>query len=113
VPGAGSVLVGSHAGAVDGDDLPVQLALLIRFPLQRLEHPLPHPLPFPAFQPIVAGALGPIAGGQVFPLGASAQDPQDPVDHLAVIAPLAAALPLGARQQGGDPFPFLIGQVSS
>jgi hypothetical protein len=113
VAGTGRVLVRPDAGAVDRHDLPVQFATLIRVPLQGLEDPFPQSLAFPAGQSLVARALRPIPGGQIFPLGPGAQDPEDPINHLAVIPPSATALPLGAGQQGRDPLPFLIRQVSS
>src|SRR5882672_5439710 len=49
----------------------------------------------------VAGRWRRIPFGHVAPVRSGAQDPQDPVQHLAVVAPRAAA-PIGANLRLGD-----------
>jgi hypothetical protein len=111
--GTRGVLVGPDGGAVHADEFPVQSAGLVRLALEGGEDLMPDALPFPALEAVVTGTLGPIASGQVFPLGTGAQDPEDPIDDLAVIAILTTSPPVRTGEQGGDPFPFLIGEVST
>jgi hypothetical protein len=66
--------------------------------------------PFP--QPLVRGLPRPVALGQIPPRRPGAGLPQDRIDHLPVIAPPPTPA-TGRRQQGLDPRPRRIGQLTA
>src|SRR4029453_4336967 len=74
------------------------------------EQPLPGAISLPAAEPLIAGLPGTIALGQVPPRHPGRKLPQDPVEHLAVVGPLAARPTIG-RQQRGDLGPGLISEL--
>lgn len=73
-----------------------------------MEDAFTHPL----LEAAVAGLVGRVALGQIGPLRAGAQDPQDAVEHLTRLAawPALAIGPAGGfGYQRGQQFPLLIG----
>jgi hypothetical protein len=62
----------------------------------------------------VAGSRRRVPLGHVAPLGAGAQDPEDPIEHLAIVAPRPAAA-IGAtamlRDQRFEDGPLLVREV--
>jgi hypothetical protein len=63
-------------------------------------------------QPLVGGLPRPVALGQVAPRGAGTQLPQGRIDRLAVVPPPAPDAGHG-REQGLDPGPGIVGQLSA
>jgi hypothetical protein len=59
----------------------------------------------------MGGLPGPVALREITPRGTGAQLPQDPVDHLPVIPPLATTTP-ATRQHSLDPRPRHIRQLA-
>src|SRR5919112_69485 len=107
--GAGGVLVGPHDGGVD-HDVPVDLPDGIRAGLGMGQQALPGPISLPAAEPLIAGLPGPIALGQIPPRHPGGQLPQDSVDHLAMVGPLATRATVG-WQQWGDLSPGLVSEL--
>ena len=62
----------------------------------------------PLREPVIDRLPRPVSVRALMPLRAVLRAPQDPVDHLTVITPSAAALRIHARQQQFQPFPLLI-----
>jgi hypothetical protein len=106
--GATSMLVRTGRGAID-THLPDELAHRIRLGLHVRQNPIPGPIPPPAIQPVRARLPRPIALRQVPPGGASAQLPQDAVDHRAMVPPLPT--PPARGQQGHDDAPRFLRQL--
>ena len=75
----------------------------------RIHQAIPDAGSSPAVEAVVDGRVGPVAFGQIAPWRAGSQNPEDAVDHLAVILRLHAA-PL-RRQERLDDAPLGIGQV--
>jgi hypothetical protein len=88
VSGAGSVLVRSDDGGID-HDLPVDLPHGVRLGLRVGQQPLPGAVGLPAAEPLLAGLPGAVALRQIPPRRPGGQLPQDPVDHPAMVGPLA------------------------
>src|SRR4051795_10903420 len=59
----------------------------------------------------VQGSEVPLAGGNIPPWRPGPGPPQDPVDHLPVIVPTAAAARRPVRQQRLQPDPLRISQI--
>jgi hypothetical protein len=81
---------------------------------QGVEHAVEHPGPDPRLIPAVAGLVGGIAPRQILPGRAGLEDPEDPVQHIARVAPRPAA-PVGATarlgEQGLEHGPLFVGEV--
>ena len=70
----------------------------------------------PALEPPVASRLRWVSVRQVVPRSTGPQDPEDPVQHVARIAPRAASLVLAdacLREERREHFPLLVGEVHS
>jgi hypothetical protein len=105
------MLMGTHEGSIEGIIDPDDLVVLICLGLDLLQEALPGAVLLPAAQPVIAGGLGRIALGQVLPGRAGAQDPQNAIEHRAMIGPgMAGFVRMSGRQQRGDAFPLLVGQ---
>jgi len=75
----------------------------------RRQQLVPDPSLAPAHEPIVAGAVPPVALGNVSPGRACTKPPEDPVQHPTIIDPRhSTRLP---RQQGLDDGPLGIGKI--
>jgi hypothetical protein len=81
---------------------------------QRFQHGAERAALNPALKAPMARLIRRIAVGQVFPRRARAQDPEDPIEHVAGIAPRAAApiaTQTGLRQEWRENRPLRVGQV--
>jgi hypothetical protein len=94
--GAGGVLVGPHDGGIH-HHLPVDLPDRIRLGLGVGQQSLPGPVGLPATEPLIAGLPGPIALGQVPPGHPGSQLPQNSVQDLTMVGPLATRAAVGRR----------------
>ena len=107
------MLVGTNDGGIDVMGLPVEFARGIGVGLHRGEEAVPDPGLFPAVEPRGHRGGGAIAGGQVGPGRARAQDPEDAVDDRAIVvaraAPLAALGWATGWEQALDVLPLAIG----
>ncbi len=105
--------MGTNDGGIDMMGLPVQRADRIGLSLDGSEEAVPDPGLFPAVEPGGDGGGRSIAGGQVGPGRAGAQDPEDAVDDRAVVVARAATLAaLGwatGWEQALDALPLAIG----
>src|SRR5438132_12865918 len=105
------MLVSAYDGGIEGVFGPDQVALLIVLGLDRLQDALPGSVLLPALQAVVAGGTGRIAFGQILPGRSGAQDPENTVEHRAMIAPRVSALfGMRRRQERSDLLPLGIGQ---
>lgn len=83
LPGPRGRLRSAHRRAVHAPQVPVDVALRIEPDLERLQHPLEHPLAPPGVE-VRAGRLPRrVSLGQVAPRGTTAQHPRHRVPHLA------------------------------
>ncbi len=102
----------TNDGGIDMMRFPVQFPGGIGVGLHRGEEAVPDPGLFPAIEPGGDGGGGPIAGGQVGPGRAGAQDPEDAVDDRPVVvaraAPLAALDRTAGLEQGFEPRPLCV-----
>ena len=109
------MLVRPNHRAVDVVRLPIEAALRIGVLLEGVQDALPAPLGPPAIE--AAGDRGPgaVALGDIAPGRAGAVEPEQPVDHAAVVdvglAALAALRRPLWREQRRQPRPLPIGQV--
>ena len=109
------MLVRPNHRAVDVVRLPIEAALRIGVLLEGVQDALPAPLGAPAIE--AAGDRGPgaVALGDIAPGRAGAVEPQQPVDHAAVVHEgLAALAPLRRPlwwEQRRQPRPLPIGEV--
>jgi hypothetical protein len=71
------------------------------------QHSLQRPVADPALEPAMAGVVGWVALGQVMPLGASSQDPQDAVQDLAAAAPGPSASVRSSRHVADERLEYL------
>jgi hypothetical protein len=70
----------------------------------------------PPLKPPVAGLMRRIAGRQVRPWGAGPQDPEEAIQHRAVLPPGAPSTVLAApqlRQESPDHVPLLVREVTA
>jgi hypothetical protein len=79
------MLVGPDNGPIDIVDLPIDLALTIRWGLRASKNALPDPGPAPPVEATGHRAPGAIALGQVAPRRTRAEEPQDTVQDAAVV----------------------------
>jgi len=56
-----------------------------------IEGSVEHPRPHPGLIAAVAGLVGRVPVGQIVPRGTGFEDPEDPVEHIARVAPRPAA----------------------
>src|SRR5262245_17071903 len=101
--------MGAYGAGVDRE-LPHDVADRVVFDDDLVEDPVPRAVGGPAPQPFVPGLPRSVALRQVAPRCTGAQLPQNSVDHLAVITPLAAAT-TPRRQQRLDTRPRRVGQL--
>ena len=66
------------------------MATLFQVTGERLQDLLKDALAHPALEPSVAGLVRRVPVRQISPLGARAQDPENPVEHLPTAAPRAS-----------------------
>lgn len=107
--GSGGVLVGAHDGGVD---LGVQVGFGGGVD-EVLFDAGPGAVDLPAQEPVVDGAPGAVAFGQVTPGDTGTGPVDDAVEDLAVVAPAASALVCHRGQQGPDQVPLLVGELES
>ncbi len=88
---------------------PVDCALAVGIALQRGPEPVPDAVLLPAVKAAGHCRPFPVAFRQVAPRGAGAQDPQDPIDDLAVLLIRSPRLRLLRWEQRFEPVPLLIG----
>ncbi len=96
------MLVGTNDGGIDMMRFPIQLAVSVALRLDGGEDTVPDPHFLP---PVEAGGHAgrrAVAGGQVRPRCAGAQDPQHAVDHRAVVVARAATLAALGRAAGRE-----------
>src|SRR5262249_22121489 len=105
-------LVGTHDGAVDAEQVPVDLASRLGAGLEVVEDAVPGAALAPAVEAGVDGLPRAEELGQVAPGGAGVQDPEDAVDHEAVVLGRPSG-PLTGREQGAQDLPLGIGQAVS
>ena len=109
--GPGRVLVGTARGRVDADHAPVDPASADRRPPGRHAGSAPTCRPLTNAGDARRRSSRPETLGQVAPWYPGPHAKHDPVDHLAVTAPPAAALP-GLGQLRLQPGPLGIGQIT-
>lgn len=63
------------------------MAALFQVLGERFQHPLERAVTYPALEPAMAGLVRRIPLGQVRPLGARPQNPEDAIEYLATAAP--------------------------
>jgi len=102
--------VGPDDGAVDGEQLEVDLAGVHLPCLQVLQNALPQAAARPAAEAVIDRLPRAEALGDVAPTAAVGEHPQDGVDHPPVVLPLAAALAVG-WQKVLDLGPLFIGKL--
>jgi hypothetical protein len=106
----GGVLVRPNDGAVHEVQGPVQPPIHVRLPLQGGEDPIPDSSPLPTAEAAGDGPPGAVPRGQIAPRRAGAQDPEDAIDHRAVVVGGASSAGLLRREQRAKPFPLRISQ---
>jgi len=102
----------THDGGVDLGS-PIEVSGRVRVGLQPLLDPGPGTVLLPARKPVVAGFRRPVPLGDLIPLGAVVDTPQNPVEHLPVITPPPTTLRRHGRQQRLQTHPVLISQITS
>jgi hypothetical protein len=110
--GARGVLVHPHDAGI-GLGVPVQVTGGVGVGLHPLFDPGPGPVLFPPREPVVAGLAWSVTFRNLVPLRAVLDPPQDPIDHLPVIAPPATTLRLHAGQQRLQSSPLVIAEIAS
>jgi hypothetical protein len=81
---------------------------------QGVEHPVEDPGPDPRLIAAVARLVRRIASGQILPRRPGLEDPEDPVQHIARVAPGAPAPIRPAARLGQERFehgPLIVGEV--
>ena len=81
---------------------------------QRLEHLAQRPVVHPPLKAAMTRLIRRVPLGQIFPGRAGAQDPEDPIQHVARIAPRPAtpiASPPRLRKQGFENGPLRVSEV--
>lgn len=96
------MLVETHAGGIDHHQFAVKTRR------NRCQQPIPDPGFAPTHEPVVGGGGRPITFGDFPPGRASAEPPEDPVQHPPIIHPGHPARLVG--KQGLDDRPFLVSQ---
>jgi hypothetical protein len=79
-----------------------------------IEHPVEDPGPHPRLVAAVAGLVWGIAPRQVLPGRAGLEDPEDPIQHIARVAPGAPSPIRPAARLGQQRFehgPLIVGEV--
>ncbi len=79
-----------------------------------IEHSVEHPGPDPGLVAAMAGLVGRVARGQILPGGAGLEDPEDPVQYIARVAPRAPSPIRPAARLGQQRFehgPLSISEV--
>jgi hypothetical protein len=80
---------------------------------ERLQHLLHRPIARPALQPSVAGLVRRETLGHIAPARSGSEDPQDPVEYCAILAPrpaFAVGSSLRLRQQRLQDRPLVVRQ---
>src|SRR5262249_26465314 len=95
---------------VDAEQLPVDLVTAHLAGLQAPQEFIPQAGAAPLAEAVVDGLPGAELRGEVAPAAAVGQDPEDAVDHQAVVLPLAARVPVRG-QEVLELFPLGIGQA--
>src|SRR5690606_25620035 len=108
-PRSGCGLESTDAGAIDAKELPVDLAAPLHFRKQRSEDPLPGTVTRPAYEAVVERLPGTVSFGCIPPGNAGGENPEDAIDHPAVVLPGSSPAALG--QQGLDHRPRGVGQL--
>lgn len=81
---------------------------------QGVERAVEHPRADPGLIPAMAGLVGGIAPREILPGGAGLEDPQNPVQHIAGVAPRPPASIRPTARLGQEWFehgPLLVGEV--
>src|SRR3954469_10978122 len=105
----GRRLVRPDDGAVDAEQLPVDLVTAHLAGLESAQDLVPQAGAAPLIEAVVDGLPGAELLGEVAPAAAVGEDPEDAVDHQAVVLPLAALVPVG-RQEILNLLPLGVGQ---
>src|SRR3954453_5565923 len=103
-------LVRPDDGAVDAEQLPVDLVRVHLAGLQSPQDFVPQAGAAPLTEAVVDGLPGAELLGEVAPAAAIGENPEDAVDHQAVVFPLATLVPIG-RQEILNLFPLGVGQA--
>ena len=104
--------MGTHDGAVDAEQIPVDTSVGLGAGLEVIEDAVPQAALAPAIEARVDGFPGSEKLRQVAPGGAGVEDPEDAVDHEAVVLGRTAG-PLTGREQGAQDLPLGIAQAVS
>src|SRR3954463_7166275 len=98
-------LVRPDDGAVDAEQLPIDLVAVHLTRLQVAQDFVPQPGGAPLAEAVIDGLPGAELPGEVAPAAPVGEGPKDAVDQEAVLLPLAALVPVG-RQEVLDLFPL-------
>ena len=96
--GSGRRAAGSDRGGVDAPEVVVEAAALVELQVQPVQDAVDHALAPPAAEAVVDALPLPIAPGQLAPLGAGVEDPEDAVERRPVVIPLPPGLARGGQQ---------------
>jgi hypothetical protein len=110
-----SALLGRRENAVNERFPQVKVAFVVERFGEDMEHVFQNSAPNPPLKAPMAGPMRRIAIWQVRPCCACPQDPQDSVEHSAVLFPRAPTTVLAARrhgQEGSNDFPLIVSQVT-
>jgi hypothetical protein len=97
---AGPAALGGRKAPVDERFMHVQIAFVVERLREKFENAPKQAGANPALKSPVAGLLRGIAVWQVGPGSAGSQDPEDAVEHRAILPPGASSTVWSARQRG-------------
>ena len=112
---AGATLLGRREAPVDERFMQIQIAFVVECLGEDLEDAPQHARADPLLKPPVAGLIRRIAVRQVGPRGPGPQDPQDAIEHGAVLPPRAPSTVFAAPQlgqEGPNEVPLLVREVT-
>jgi hypothetical protein len=111
-PGPGGGLVGTHDGAVDAEQIPVDTSVGLGAGLEVSEDAVPQAVLAPGVEARVDGFPGSEKLRQVAPGGAGVQNPEDAVDHQSVVLGWSSR-PVAGWEEGAQDVPLGITQAVS
>ena len=102
---------GTHVGAIDEPQVPVDFALLVEPDLQRFEDTIKDAIGSPAIEPMIDALPLSIAFGQIAPRCSGSENPEHAIERGAMIIPFAAAFLYW--EQTFETFPLLVADFIS